>query len=54
MQQEVAAGDAGEFSWQAHSVRGAIAGTLKGKGCRIESEKLEGRRVYRIAERSAG
>ena len=40
--------------WQAHSVRGALAGTLKRKGCSIESEKLAERRIYRIAERSAG
>ncbi len=37
--------------WQAHSVRGAISGTLKKKlGLGIISEKVEGRgRVYRIA-----
>jgi hypothetical protein len=36
--------------WQAHSVRGAISGTLKKKlGLAVTSEKLEGRgRVYRI------
>ena len=37
--------------WQAHSVRGAISGTLKKKlGLDVTSEKIEGRgRVYRIA-----
>lgn len=37
--------------WQAHSVRGAISGTLKKKlGYTVTSEKIEGRgRVYRIA-----
>ena len=40
------------FSWQAHTVRGAIAGALKKKlGLEIGSEAVEGRgRVYRIAE----
>ena len=39
--------------WQAHSVRGAISGTLKKKlGLAVISEKVEGRgRVYRIAAR---
>lgn len=37
--------------WQAHSVRGAISGTLKKKlGLKVESEAVDGRgRVYRIA-----
>ena len=37
--------------WQAHTVRGAIAGALKKKlGLEVASEKVEGRgRVYRIA-----
>ncbi len=37
--------------WQAHSVRGAMSGTLKKKqGLTITNEKTdEGRRVYRIA-----
>ncbi len=41
---------AAAFSWQAHTVRGAIAGTLKKKlGLEVTSEKVEGRgRVYRI------
>ncbi len=39
------------MSWQPHSVRGAISGTLKKKlGLAVTSEKVEGRgRVYRIA-----
>ncbi len=38
--------------WQAHSVRGALSGTLKKKlGLPVTSETVEGRgRVYRIAE----
>ena len=37
--------------WQAHTVRGAMAGALKKKlGLKVSSEKVEGRgRVYRIA-----
>lgn len=40
------------FGWQAHTVRGAIAGALKKKlGLTVESEKIEGRgRVYRIRQ----
>lgn len=40
-----------KFKWQAHTVRGAIAGALKKKlGLDVQSEKIEGRgRVYRIA-----
>ena len=34
--------------WQAHSVRGALAGALKRKGHVISSEKLMGARRYRI------
>ena len=39
------------FGWQAHTVRGAIAGALKRKlGLKVVSEKSEGRgRIYRIA-----
>jgi hypothetical protein len=40
-------------SWQTHSVRGALAGTLKKKGHSITSEKVEGIRRYRIAEAQA-
>ena len=36
--------------WQAHSVRGAIAGSLKKKGHAITSEKIDGVRRYRIGE----
>ena len=41
-----------KFSWQAHTVRGAIAGALKKKlGLNVLSEKVEGgARIYRIAE----
>ena len=34
--------------WQAHSVRGALAGSLKRKGHAIRSVKLDGERRYRI------
>ena len=39
--------------WQAHSVRGAVSGTLKKKlGLDVTSEKVDGRgRVYRVAKR---
>jgi len=40
-------------SWQAHSVRGAVAGTLKKKGHSIASEKVEGTRRYHIEEAQA-
>lgn len=33
--------------WQAHSVRGALAGTLKHKGYTITSERVDGTRRYR-------
>lgn len=37
--------------WQAHSVRGAMSGSLKkAMGLTITSEKIEGVRIYRIAE----
>lgn len=38
--------------WQAHTVRGAMAGALKKKlGLEVTSEKVEGRaRVYRTAQ----
>jgi hypothetical protein len=41
-----------KFGWQAHTVRGAIAGALKKKlGLDVISEEIERRgRVYRIAE----
>ncbi|MBX9708667.1 MAG: DUF3489 domain-containing protein [Caulobacteraceae bacterium] len=36
--------------WQAHSVRGAMAGALKKKGHAVTSEKTDDRRVWRIAQ----
>lgn len=44
------------FGWQAHTVRGAIAGPLKKKlGLDVVSEKFEGRgRVYCLASPEAG
>ncbi len=43
---------AAKTGWQAHSVRGAISGSLKKKlGMDVTSEKVEGRaRVYRIQD----
>ena len=38
--------------WQQHSVRGAMAGTLKKRGLAITSENVDGTRRYR-AERPA-
>lgn len=40
-------------AWQAHSVRGALAGTLKKKGHTVSSEVVKGVRRYRIAEARA-
>ena len=40
-------------AWQKHSVRGALAGTLKKKGHVISSDVIEGVRRYRIAEAQA-
>ena len=34
--------------WQSHSVRGAIAGSLKKKGHHVASDMVEGERRYRI------
>jgi hypothetical protein len=39
--------------WQIHSVRGAMAGSLKKRGLTIVSEKTEAGRIYRIAPESA-
>lgn len=39
--------------WQKHSVRGALAGTLKKKGHSISSEVVDGTRRYCIAETQA-
>ena len=36
--------------WQQHSVRGAMAGSLKKRGHTISSEKLDGTRRYRIGD----
>jgi hypothetical protein len=35
--------------WQQHSVRGAMAGSLKKRGLAITSEKVDGVRRYRAA-----
>ena len=36
--------------WQQHSVRGALAGAMKTRGHSIASEKVDGKRRYRIVE----
>ena len=37
------------LGWQSHSVRGAIAGSLKKKGIAVTSDRPEGgERIYRI------
>lgn len=38
--------------WQAHSVRGALAGALRKKGHDIQSQKTGNTRVWRIAEQA--
>lgn len=38
-------------NWQPHSIRGALAGTLKKKGYTVSSTKAEGGRVWRITKR---
>ena len=38
----------GATNWQTHSVRGALAGSLKKKGHSISSEIIDGTRRYRI------
>lgn len=40
--------------WQAHSVRGAMAGTLKKKGHIVSSDKVDGIRRYRLVEPTNG
>jgi hypothetical protein len=40
-------------AWQKHSVRGALAGTLRKKGHVISSDVIDGVRRYRIAEAQA-
>ena len=37
-------------AWQSHSVRGAMAGTLKKKGFSVTSTKTNGVRRYKLAE----
>lgn len=37
-------------SWQSHSVRGAIAGSLKKKGHVVTSTKVDGKRRYMLGE----
>lgn len=39
--------------WQKHSVRGAMAGSLKKKGYTVSSEKIGDERRYRIVEAPA-
>lgn len=42
------------IGWQAHSVRGAMSGTLKKKrGLTIASDKADGVRTYRIVDEAA-
>jgi hypothetical protein len=38
--------------WQAHSVRGAMAGALRKKGHDIQSQKSGNTRVWRITEKA--
>jgi hypothetical protein len=39
-----------KLKWQAHTVRGALAGALKKRlGLKVQSEKADGGRVYRIS-----
>ena len=40
--------------WQAHSVRGAMAGALRKKGHTVTSEKIDGLRRYRLGEPNNG
>ena len=40
-------------AWQKHSVRGALAGTLKKKGHVISSDVIDGVRRYRMAKAQA-
>ena len=39
--------------WQAHSIRGAMAGALKKKGHSVTSEKAGDKRVWRITRPAA-
>jgi hypothetical protein len=38
------------LDWQAHSIRGAMSGTLKKKGLKIAGTKEGQDRVYRVTE----
>ena len=38
------------LGWQAHSVRGAMAGALKARGHVVTSQRTEAGRVYRLPE----
>ena len=38
--------------WQSHSVRGAMAGSLRKKGHFVTSAKVDGQRRYRLDEAS--
>ena len=40
--------------WQAHSVRGAMAGALRTKGHAVTSDKVDGVRRYRLVEPANG
>lgn len=37
-------------AWQAHSIRGALAGALRKKGHKVESAMADGVRAWRIVE----
>ena len=39
--------------WQAHSVRGAIAGAVRKKGYEVLSEKLDNKRIWRISRQES-
>ena len=34
--------------WQSHSVRGALAGAIRKRGCTVTSQNVDGERRYRI------